>query len=84
MNAIRSVLVFAWMVISIIPMGLALVFSSLFLGEKKLWWWFVVPWLKGSIEVARLVGGVDYRVHGVENLPAADDMRRVVLCPKYQ
>jgi len=84
MNAIRSVLVFAWMVISIIPMGLGLVFSSLFLGEKKLWWWFVVPWLKGAIGVARLVGGVDYRVHGADNLPAADDMRRVVLCPKHQ
>ena len=84
MNAIRSVLVFAWMVLSVIPIGLALVISSLFLNDKKLWWWFAVPWLRGVIEAARLVGGVDYRVQGAENLPAADDMRRVVLCPKHQ
>ncbi len=84
MNAIRSVLVFAWMVISVIPVGLALVISSLVLSEEKLWWWFAVPWLKGVILVARWVGGVDYRVHGEENLPTADDMRRVVLCPKHQ
>ena len=84
MNAIRSVLVFAWMVISVIPVGLALVISSLVLPEEKLWWWFAAPWLKGVILVARWVGGVDYRVHGEENLPTADDMRRVVLCPKHQ
>ena len=84
MNAILSVLVFTWMVITVIPVGLALVLSSLVLPEEKLWWWFAVPWLKGVIGVARLVGGVDYRLHGAQNLPTADDMRRVVLCPKHQ
>ena len=84
MNAISSVLVFAWMVIIVIPVGLALVISSLVLPEEKLWWWFAAPWLKGVILVARWVGGVDYRVHGEQNLPTADDMRRVVLCPKHQ
>ena len=49
MNAIRSILVFTWMVITVIPMGLALVLSSLVLDERKLWWWFAVPWLKGVI-----------------------------------
>jgi 1-acyl-sn-glycerol-3-phosphate acyltransferase len=84
MNAIRSILVFTWMVITVIPMGLALVLSSLVLDERKLWWWFAVPWLKGVIWAAKVVGGVDYRVHGAQNLPSADDMRRVVLCPKHQ
>ena len=84
MNTIRSVLVFAWMAISIIPMGLALVFCSLFLKDDKLWWWFAVPWLKGSIGAARRIGGIQYRVHGEERLPSADDMRRVILCPKHQ
>ena len=60
MNTIRSVLVFAWMAISIIPMGLALVFCSLFLKDDKLWWWFAVPWLKGSIGAARRIGGIQY------------------------
>lgn len=84
MNVIRSLLVFVWMVISVIPFGLALVFCSLFLKDDKLWWWFAVPYLKGVIVAARLIAGVKYRVHGEENLPPAHDMRRIVLCPKHQ
>jgi len=84
MNAIRSTLVFIWIVLSVIPIGLTLVICSLFLKDDKLWWWFAVPWLKGVIGAARILGGVEYRVHGADNLPAAHDMRRVVLCPKHQ
>ena len=84
MNAIRSTLVFIWIVLSVIPVGLTLVACSLFLKDDKLWWWFAAPWLKGVIAAARIVGGVRYRIHGEENLPGADDMRRVVLCPKHQ
>lgn len=84
MNAFRSTLVFAWIVLSVIPVGLTLVVCSLFLDDKKLWWWFAAPWLRGVIEAARLVGGVEYRVQGDENLPSAGDMRRIILCPKHQ
>lgn len=84
MNAIRSTLVFLWMVLSIIPLGLALLIFSPFVSDTKLWWWFAVPWLKGVIGAARIIGGVQYRVQGLENLPPAHDMRRVVLCPKHQ
>jgi 1-acyl-sn-glycerol-3-phosphate acyltransferase len=78
MNAIRSVLVFTWIVVSVIPVGLVLVICSLFLSDEKLWWWFAAPWLRGVITAARIVGGVRYRVHGEDNLPAADDMRRTI------
>jgi len=84
MNAFRSILVFTWLVISLIPCGFALLVSSLFLDDKKLWWWFAVPFLRGVVVAARIVGGVKYRVHGEENLPGADDMRRIILCPKHQ
>ncbi|MEZ5572399.1 MAG: lysophospholipid acyltransferase family protein [Halioglobus sp.] len=84
MNAFRSAIVFAWIVLSVIPMGLILVLCSLFLSDEKLWWWFAAPWLRGVINAARIVGGVQYRVHGEENLPTADDMRRLILCPKHQ
>ena len=84
MNFIRSLLVFTWIVLTVIPVGLSLLLSSLLLDDKKLWWWFAVPWLKGVIGAARIIGGVKYRVHGEEHLPAADDMRRVVLCSKHQ
>jgi len=84
MNAIRSALVFIWIVLSVIPIGLTLVLCSLFLKDDKLWWWFAVPWLKGVVGAARIIGGVNYRLHGADNLPTADDMRRVILCPKHQ
>ncbi len=84
MNAFRSVLVFIWIVISVIPIGLTLVICSVFLSDDKLWWWFAAPWLKGVVVAARIIGGVRYRVQGAENLPAADDMQRVILCPKHQ
>lgn len=84
MNAVRSILVFAWIVVSVIPCGIALVVCSLFLRSDTLWWWFAAPFLRGVIVAARVVGGVKYRVHGAENLPGADDMRRIILCPKHQ
>lgn len=84
MNAIRSILVFIWIVITVIPVGLALLISSLFLSDDKLWWWFAAPWLRGVIGAAWILGGVKYRVHGEENWPPAQDMRRIVLCPKHQ
>lgn len=84
MNSLRSALVFLWMVVSVIPMGIALLVSSLFLNDTRVWWLFAVPWLRGVIAAARLVGGVQYRIHGAENLPPAEDMRRIVLCPKHQ
>jgi 1-acyl-sn-glycerol-3-phosphate acyltransferase len=84
MNAIRSLLVFTWLVLTLIPFGIALVLGSVFLSSTTLWWWFAAPFLRGVIGAARIIGGVEYRLHGEENLPAADDMRRVILCPKHQ
>lgn len=84
MNALRSLLVVIWMVLSIIPMGVGLVVSSLFLSSERLWWWFAAPWLRGMIGAARWIGKVDYEVRGVQNLPAHDDMRRVILVSKHQ
>ncbi len=84
MNTLRSALVFLWMVISVIPMGFGLIVCSLFMSDTRLWWTFAVPWLRGVIAAARIVGLVRYRIHGAENLPKAEDMRRIVLCPKHQ
>lgn len=84
MNVIRSILVFTWLVVSIIPFGIGLLVSSLFLKDEKVWWWFAVPWLQSVVVAARLIGGVQYRLHGEDNLPSAENMRRVILCPKHQ
>ena len=72
MRVIRSVLVFCWIALSVIPAGLVLLLLSLFVGAGRLWWWIAVPWLRGAIAAARLVGGVRYRVQGWEHLPGPD------------
>ena len=46
MNVVRSLLVFTWLVLTLIPCGIALVLASLFLKEEKVWWWFVLRALK--------------------------------------
>ena len=56
MNAIRSTLVFTWLVLSLVPCGIALLVASLFLKDEKVWWWFAVPWLKGVVEADQLPG----------------------------
>ena len=45
---------------------------------------FALDWLRLSISAARVIGGVNYRVQGEENLPSRSDMQRVILCPKHQ
>ena len=79
MTVVSSVLIFFWMILSVIPLGLGLVLSAPFLSSDKLWWWFAIPYLRGVIFAARHVGGVKYRIHGEEHLPASDDNQRVIL-----
>ncbi len=84
MNAIRSLIVFAWLVLTLIPLGAGLLICSPFVSPERLWWWFAVPWLRGIILASKVVGGVHYRISGWEHLPGPDDMQRVILCPKHQ
>jgi 1-acyl-sn-glycerol-3-phosphate acyltransferase len=84
MKALRSSLVFAWIVLSIIPMGFGLILTGPFVDSTRSWWWFANPWLRGVIGAARLIGGVDYRVQGRENLPGPDNRERVILVSKHQ
>ncbi len=40
--------------------------------------------LSAAIAVVRIIGGVDYRVRGMENLPDRNTGGRVILCAKHQ
>jgi 1-acyl-sn-glycerol-3-phosphate acyltransferase len=84
LGILRSLAVFLWMAVSVIPAATALLILSLFVDSKKLWWWIANPWLKGAIAATRLIGDIDYRVQGQENLPSADDNQRIILCAKHQ
>ena len=80
---IRSVIFFTWLVLSVIPCAMAIVLASIFVRGAPLYW-LAVCWLTNVIHAARLIGGVNWRVQGLENLPAADTNHPVILCPKHQ
>jgi 1-acyl-sn-glycerol-3-phosphate acyltransferase len=80
---IRGALYLIWLVISVIPYGLLVVIGSIFTRGTPLYW-FAVGWLRQMTVAAKWIGGIEYRVHGMENLPDADSLDPVILCPKHQ
>ncbi|MEM1114702.1 MAG: lysophospholipid acyltransferase family protein [Pseudomonadota bacterium] len=84
MNAIRSILVFIVLVLALIPLGTGLLLTSIVIRDDRLWWWFVIPFLRSVMIAVHYIAGVVPRVQGQHHLPPKDDMRRVVLCAKHQ
>ena len=82
MGILRSLLVFLWMAITVIPFALAIILMAPFVGPDARWWYLARPWLSGAVEAVRLVGGIHYSVEGEEGLPTAEDNQRIILCPK--
>lgn len=80
---IRGAIYLLWMTVSVVPYGVFLIIVSPFVSGKTLYW-LALPWLRQMTWVAKHVGGADYRVHGIENIPSADSLEPVVLCPKHQ
>lgn len=82
---IRSTLVFAYLVITLIPAASLLLLVSIIHRGDFIYWRVGVPYLNGVIQAARIIGGVNYRVEGQEILDAlALSKQRVILCPKHQ
>lgn len=84
MKALRSAVVFLWLATSVIPIATLLILSAPFVSADHRWWWFAQPWLRAAIAAAKHVGGVQYRVKGLENLPSQTDNQHIILCPKHQ
>ena len=78
MALIRSVLHMAWMLITVIPWGLALVVISLWVGRTPLWW-FAVNWFRLVVWGNRVILGIQVRVSGLENLPVGETSPAVLL-----
>ena len=68
MLLIRSLLHMAWLLLTVIPWGLALVLISLWVRRTTLWW-FAVDWFRLVIWGTRVFLGVQVRVRGLDNLP---------------
>ena len=82
MLLIRSLLHMAWLLLTVIPWGLALVLISLWVRRTTLWW-FAVNWFRLVIWGTRVLLGVRVRVKGLEHLPAGTSLPAVLLC-KHQ
>jgi 1-acyl-sn-glycerol-3-phosphate acyltransferase len=81
--ALRSALFMAWMVVTVVPYALAVLLASIFLRGDALYW-ICVAWLRAVIWGARVICGVQHRVHGMERLPSADPLAPLILAPKHQ
>jgi 1-acyl-sn-glycerol-3-phosphate acyltransferase len=82
--ALRSALFVLWMALTVVPWGLAMLVLSIFIRGQRLYW-PTVRWLRMAIWGARVICGVQYRVHGMQHLPtAAQSTRAVVLAAKHQ
>jgi 1-acyl-sn-glycerol-3-phosphate acyltransferase len=81
---LRSLLFVLWMAVTVIPWGLLMLLLSIFVRGVKLYW-PTMMWLRMAIWGAKVICGVKYRVHGIQNLPtAADEHGAVVLAAKHQ
>ena len=81
---LRSALYWLFLLVTVMPWALVAVAFSAFSRGSPLYW-VCVGWLKTAVWGARVICGVDYRVHGLEYLPtAADATAAVLLAPKHQ
>ena len=78
MGMLRSLLVFFWMAVTVIPFALAIILMAPFVGPDVRWWYLARPWLSGAVEAVRLVGGIQYSVEGEQGLPTAEDNQRII------
>ena len=72
----------AWMLITVIPWGLALLLLSTWIGRTPLWW-FAVRWFRVVIWGSRVIVGIEVRVSGMENLPQGE-ITPAILLAKHQ
>jgi 1-acyl-sn-glycerol-3-phosphate acyltransferase len=68
----------AWMLLTVIPWGLALVFASIWVSRTPLWW-FAVNWFRVVIWGTRVFLGVRVQVSGMEHLPLGQTTSAILL-----
>ena len=83
MSLIRSVLHMLWMVITVIPYTLAVLLTKWVSGSSSKTYRVARAWLKLSVDSAKVIMGIQYRVQGMEKLPT-DPKQGVVLLVKHQ
>ena len=79
---IRSGLWFTWLVVTLVPYAVVLLLLAVF--SRAAAYPVAKAWLGLVVWGARWIAGVQYRVQGMESLPAAGSLDPVILCPKHQ
>jgi len=80
---LRSGLFLLWMGVTVVPFAIAALVLSIFVRGDPVYW-VCIAWLRWVTWGACAICGVRWRVHGMEQLPSADPLAPVILCPKHQ
>ncbi|TDM05508.1 MAG: 1-acyl-sn-glycerol-3-phosphate acyltransferase [Ideonella sp. MAG2] len=84
LSALRSALYIGFLTATVIPWATVVVLASVALSSSRIYR-MCAAWLKLSILGARVICGVNYRIHGMENVPDAAHARdAVILASKHQ
>ena len=82
--ALRSALYVLFLAVTVMPWAIAVLVMSIFVRGDPIYW-ACANWLKVAIHGARVICGVRWRVHGMENVPtAAQAKSAVLLAAKHQ
>jgi len=82
--ALRSAVFGLWLLVTVVPIALAVVVASWFIKGTPLYW-MCAFWLRLVIWGARAICGVRHRVQGMDNVPTAQEgLRAVLLASKHQ
>jgi len=78
MAILRSIIHMAWMAVTVVPVAIVLLFASIFVRGETLYR-IAVFWLRLSMVGLRVICGVRWRVHGMENLPVGTTAPAILL-----
>jgi 1-acyl-sn-glycerol-3-phosphate acyltransferase len=82
LSFVRSAIHMLWMMLTVMPWAIAVVFASLFLSSTRIYW-MCAGWLKCAMWGLKVICGVHWKVHGLENLPQGEKEGAILLC-KHQ
>ncbi len=78
MPFLRSVLHMLWMVVTVVPWGLAVLIAAPFLNSTQIYW-MCAGWLKVAVRGGNVILGIHNQVIGYENLPVGSTAPAILL-----
>ena len=78
MPFLRSLLHMLWMVLTVIPWGLAVVIAAPFLSSTQVYW-MCAGWLKVAVRGGNVILGIRNEIIGYENLPVGSTAPAILL-----